>query len=74
MKLCGRASVVRWDQMESNIKKAEAQAAELERRTRTPDLQADHKELLEICRQLDAANAGIASMYERWAVLEAKRK
>lgn len=63
-----------WDQMEKMIQTAEARAAELEQRMSSPQLLADHKELYEHYRQLEAVQAEVAALYERWAQLEEKRK
>lgn len=63
-----------WDQMETRIQNAEARAAELEQRMSRPELLADHKELHEHYRQLEAVQAEVVALYERWEALEAKRK
>jgi ATP-binding cassette subfamily F protein uup len=63
-----------WDQMESKIHAAEAAVAELEKRMNDPDLLADHRKLQEHCRTLEAQQAEVARLYDRWAALEAKQK
>ncbi len=63
-----------WDGMESRIHETEARAEKLEAQMREPAVAADHERLQEICRQLDEAHAEVEALYERWAVLEAKKK
>ena len=63
-----------WDQIETKIQSAEARAAELEQRMNSPELLADHKELHEHYRRLEAVQAEVVALYERWAALEAKLK
>jgi ATP-binding cassette subfamily F protein uup len=61
-----------FDGMEAAIQKAEAKAAELEKKTHDPALMADHKKMAAACAVLSAATAEVAKLYERWAELEAK--
>jgi len=63
-----------WDQMEENIHKAEARAEELEKQMSDPELIADHEKLQVHCRKLEAAQAEVATLYDRWAELEAKQQ
>ena len=41
---------------------------------RSPELLADHKELHDDYRRLEALQVEVAALYERWAALEAKLK
>ncbi|MBI5836786.1 MAG: ABC-F family ATP-binding cassette domain-containing protein [Candidatus Eisenbacteria bacterium] len=63
-----------WDRMETSIQEAEARVAALEAQMDDPGQAADHLKLVELCRDLDAAHAEVAALYERWAELEAKQK
>jgi ABC transport system ATP-binding/permease protein len=63
-----------WDQMESKILAAEELVKKLDALVHDPAVLADHKRLTEICKELDAAHALSAKLYDRWAELEAKQK
>lgn len=63
-----------WDQMESKIQAAEADAQRLEQGMNQPDLLADHAKLHEHCLKLGKAQALVTTLYDRWAELEAKQK
>jgi len=62
-----------WGQIESRIEAAEARAAELSQGLERAELLADHQKLHEQYRLLEAAQAEVATLYERWAELDAKR-
>lgn len=60
-----------FDNMEQTILEAEATVEELEAGIDDPALLADHTAYTEACRQLGEAQARVATLYERWAELEA---
>jgi ABC transport system ATP-binding/permease protein len=62
-----------WGQIEARIQAAEARAAELSQRLHSPELLADHQKLHESYRLLESVQAEVATLYERWAELDAKR-
>jgi ATP-binding cassette subfamily F protein uup len=62
-----------WRQIEGRIQAAEARAAELSQRLNSPELLADHQKLHEHYRLLESVQAEVATLYERWAELDAKR-
>lgn len=62
-----------WDAMEKNISEGEALVKKLEARMNEPAIVADHRKMGELCKELDAAHATVAKLYERWADLEAKQ-
>ena len=59
--------------IESTLEPTEAKVKELEATMNEPAVLADHKKLDEICRQHADLQARVATMYERWAELEAKK-
>ena len=62
-----------WGQIEDRIQAAEARAAEISQRLNDSELLADHQKLHEEYRRLEAIQAEVAALYERWAELDAKR-
>lgn len=59
-----------YDTIEQRIAEAEKRAAEAERRLGDPAVVADHAEMAEACRELEAAQALVAELYARWEELE----
>ena len=62
-----------WGLIEAQIQAAEAQAQELEQQMKRPDMLADHKGLGDLAHKLAVVHAEVATLYERWAQLEAKQ-
>ncbi len=60
-------------QIEPAIEKAEALAKKLEAAMNDPSVIADHREYADVCRKLGEAQTQVASLYDRWAELDAKR-
>jgi ABC transport system ATP-binding/permease protein len=61
------------DQMESNIHKAEAEAARLEAQLAEPSIAADHKKLADLYSALGEVQSRIGTLYARWEELDARR-
>lgn len=61
-----------FDSMETRIHEAEQRVQDLEAGMNSPKLLADHRELAAHCKKLEAAQAEVAALYERWMELEAK--
>ena len=62
-----------WDSMEKKISEGEALVKKLEARMSEPAVVADHRKMGDLCKELDAAHALVAKLYERWAELEARQ-
>jgi ATP-binding cassette subfamily F protein uup len=58
------------DNMESNIKKAEALLAELTAESLKPENSSNSKKLLELTESMARAQAEVDRLYARWAELE----
>jgi ATP-binding cassette subfamily F protein uup len=56
--------------MEEAIMTAESLASELEIRMNDPKVVANHREFEQVCRAFGEAQAKVAALYERWAVLQ----
>lgn len=56
--------------MEAAITKAEAEVARLEAQLADPGTSGDHKLMDRTCRELGEAQAKVASLYDRWSVLQ----
>ncbi len=59
--------------IEARIEHAEAEAAKAEARLADPRHATDHAKMTEACRVLEAAQAEVKALYERWDELESKR-
>ncbi|MEX2543552.1 MAG: ABC-F family ATP-binding cassette domain-containing protein [Phycisphaeraceae bacterium] len=57
------------DRMEETILAAEADAVRLEALVADPAVAADHVRLQQCCSELEAAQAEVTRLYERWALL-----
>lgn len=60
-----------FDAMEGEILRAEAAAAAAEARVADPAVTADHIAMARACRELEEAQLRVATLYARWAELEA---
>ena len=60
-----------YDSMEESILEAEEAAKELESRTTDPGVLSDHAESSRLFKELDAAQAEVRRLYQRWEELEA---
>jgi len=61
------------DGMEAKIHEAEDEVKRLEAAMADPSTAADRRKMDEVCRKLGEAQQRVATMYERWTELEAKR-
>ncbi|MBX2993529.1 MAG: ABC-F family ATP-binding cassette domain-containing protein [Bdellovibrionaceae bacterium] len=62
-----------WDQMESNIAKAEAEVAETEGLLASPEVQANYVKLQELATELEKQKKAVERLYARWDELSSKQ-
>ncbi|MGP1273549.1 MAG: ABC-F family ATP-binding cassette domain-containing protein [Phycisphaerales bacterium] len=63
-----------YDRIERDIEHAEQAAADAEGRLAAPDIIRDHAAMAQACRALEAAQARVADLYDRWDQLERKQR
>lgn len=63
-----------WEEMEAKITSAEEQVAQLQHKMGEPKVMADHVQLAEVCREMEAAQLLVRQLWERWEELQAKQQ
>ncbi|MGH9627731.1 MAG: ATP-binding cassette domain-containing protein, partial [Bryobacteraceae bacterium] len=61
-----------WEQIESKIRSAERDLADRQNALQSPEVVSDPKKLQGVYEEVQAAQAAVDQLYERWAELEAK--